>query len=312
MPGLPPNGAVQGSQIDGMMLIVHAIMATVFLGWLSYFVLTLLRRPSSITKTPGSKRAVRLAVASEILIALAEVTILAVFALPFWSTRVSAFPDERHATVVHVIAEQYVWNIHYPGPDGVFGRTDPSLVSSENPVGLDRSDPHAKDDVVSVNEMHLPVGVPVIIYLTSKDVIHSFSLPLYRIKQDAIPGERVPIWFTPFRTSEELQAEMVARYPVDPSDSVHDLSLLSPLKDVADAGGKVVLQAGTPLTMDSRTTLANAGILSVDAAPITPTEIACAQLCGLGHYRMRGLVTVEPDSSYRRWLEDRQEASTTQ
>ncbi|HTY02030.1 MAG TPA: hypothetical protein VMG09_18545 [Bacteroidota bacterium] len=311
MPGLPPDGALQGSQIDGMMLIVHVLMATVFVGWLWYFVSTIIRGASGKAKAIKPHRAGRLALTSEILIALAEVTILGAFALPFWISRVAAFPDEHHATVVHVVAEQYVWNIHYPGLDGIFGRTDPSLVSAENPVGLDRSDPHAMDDVVSVNDMHLPVGIPVIIYLTSKDVIHSFSLPLYRIKQDAIPGQRIPIWFTPQRTSVELQKEMVARYPIDPADSVRDLSLLSPLTDVMDKEGRVVLGAGTPLTLDSRIALAQAGIGSVDAAPSTPTEIACAQLCGLGHYRMRGLLTVEPDSSYRRWLEDRLEASSS-
>ncbi len=312
MPGLPPNGAVQGNQIDGMMLIVHAIMATVFLGWLFYFVLTILRGASGNTQGPKARRTVRLAIASEIFIVLAEAVMLAVFAVPFWATRVSAFPDQRSATVIRVIAQQYVWNIHYPGDDGVFGRTDPALVSAENPVGLDRTDPHAKDDVVTVDDMHVPVGIPVIIYLSSMDVIHSFSLPLFRIKQDAIPGERIPIWFIPNRTSEALRSEMVARYATDPSDSVRDLSLLAPLADVSDGKGEVILRAGTPLTMDSRAALANAGFAFVDAAPITPTEIACAQLCGLGHYRMRGLVTVEPDSSYRRWLEERLEASNTQ
>ena len=70
-------------------------------------------------------------------------------------------------------AEQFAWNIHYPGPDGVFGRTDVKLVDAQsNPLGLDRGDPAAKDDVTTINQLHLPVGRPAIVQLSSKDVIH--------------------------------------------------------------------------------------------------------------------------------------------
>ncbi len=312
MPGLPPNGSVQGAQIDGMMVIIHVLMVAVFLGWLIYFVWTLVRGARGKGSRQSGSRSSRWATTSEVLVAVAELVILFVLAMPFWVNRVSAFPDEKSSTVVRVIAEQYVWNIHYPGPDGTFGRTDPALVSADNPVGLDRSDPFAKDDVVSINDMHLPVGKPVLIYLSSKDVIHSFSLPLFRIKQDAIPGQRIPIWFTPDRTSDQLQKEMVARYSIDPSDSVHDLSLLSPLADVKDADGNVVLSAHTQLTEDVRKDLATAGVISVDAVPMYPTEIACAQLCGLGHYRMRGILTVESDSAFRQWYADQLQYASSQ
>ena len=57
-----------------------------------------------------------------------------------------------------------------------------------------KSDPHGKDDIQAV-EMHLPVDRPVIADITSKDVIHSFSVFVLRVKQDAIPGMRIPIWF---------------------------------------------------------------------------------------------------------------------
>ena len=312
MPGLPPDGALHGIQIDSMMVIIHIIMVVVFVGWLIYFVVALIRGASRKSPVqPGAKGA-RWAVASEVLIAAAEILVLVGLSIPFWATRVSAFPDERGTTVVRVVAEQYNWNIHYPGPDGVFGRTDPALVTTSNPVGLDTSDSHAKDDIVTLNDMHLPVGIPVIIYLTSKDVIHSFSIPLYRIKQDAIPGQRIPIWFTPYRTSVNLQREMVSRYAIDAADSSLDLSLLNPLNDIRDATGMVVLSAGTPLTMDARSILAKAGIREVDAAPSTPTEIACAQLCGMGHYRMKGYLTVESDSAFHQWMNNQLDASISQ
>ena len=69
-----------------------------------------------------------------------------------------------------------------------------------NPIGLDFDDPYAKDDITTVGQLRIPVEKPVIIHLTSKDVIHSFSLPVMRVKQDVIPGMSIPIWFEPTRT----------------------------------------------------------------------------------------------------------------
>jgi hypothetical protein len=91
--------------------------------------------------------------------------------------------------VIEVTAEQFAWNVHYPGPDGVFGKTDLSLLDVEtNPLGLDRKDPAAKDDITTLNQLYLPANKPVIVKLRSKDVIHSFNLPEFRVKQDAVPG----------------------------------------------------------------------------------------------------------------------------
>jgi len=80
-----------------------------------------------------------------------------------------------------------------PGPDGKFGRQDPALISSGNQLGLDPNDPDAKDDIVSLNEMHVPVNHDVILEITSKDVIHSVAIQAMRIGQDAIPGSEIPI-----------------------------------------------------------------------------------------------------------------------
>src|SRR5207253_896501 len=98
-------------------------------------------------------------------------------------------PDESRALHVRVIAEQFAWNIQYPGPDHQFGKRDAKLVTPDNPIGLDLKDPAAKDDVTTINQLHIPVHTPVIVDVTSKDVIHSFFLPVMRIKQDVIPGQ---------------------------------------------------------------------------------------------------------------------------
>jgi cytochrome c oxidase subunit II len=98
---------------------------------------------------------------------------------------------------VRVVGEQFAWNFHYPGNDKMFGRTNPTLVNTAtNPLGLDRGDAAGADDI-AFGELHVPVNRPVIVDVTSKDVIHSFFIPVMRVKQDAIPGMRIPVWFTP-------------------------------------------------------------------------------------------------------------------
>ncbi len=126
--------------------------------------------------------------------------------------------------------------MQYPGRDRVFGRTQLQLVTADNPLGLDSTDAAARDDVWTQNQMNLPVDRPVIVHLSSKDVIHSFGLPQMRVKQDAIPGVEQRVWFTPTRTGE--------------------------------------------------------------------WEIACSQLCGLGHYRMRGFYTIQTQADFEAWLAD--------
>jgi cytochrome c oxidase subunit 2 len=135
---------------------------------------------------------------------------------------------------VEVVGRQFLWYVRYPGPSGRLGRTDPRLLSASNPLGIDPGDPAGKDDVIVANDLHLVVGRPVRVRVTSVDVVHSFFLPNFRVKQDAVPGQVVEIWFTPDHT-------------------------------------------GT-------------------------YQIACAQLCGVGHYTMRGNVTVESQSAFDEWM----------
>ena len=116
--------------------------------------------------------------------------------------QVNAFPMGENPVKVRVVGEQFKWNMYYPGPDGEFGRQDVHLVTAANPLGIDRSDPHAKDDFVFPNELHLPVDRSVVIEVSSKDVIHNFALYSMRIAQDAIPGSRIPMWFKPVKMGE--------------------------------------------------------------------------------------------------------------
>ena len=88
----------------------------------------------------------------------------------------------------------------------MFGRTDIKLLDLQsNPLGLDRTDPAAMDDVTLVNQLYLPVNRPIIVRLRSKEVIHSFGVPEFRVKQDAVPGLTIPIWFVPNVTTADVE-----------------------------------------------------------------------------------------------------------
>ncbi|MCA1583989.1 MAG: hypothetical protein LC791_04180 [Acidobacteria bacterium] len=226
-------------------------MFILFVGWGGFFVYCLIRFRRSRNPvanytgvtSPASKY-------SEIAVAVVEAILLVGFAIPLWAARVDHVPSPSEALIVQVTGEQFAWNVHYAGPDGVFGRTEIKLLDLQaNPLGLDRSDPAAKDDVTTVNQLYLPVNKPIIVRLRSKDVIHSFGVPELRVKQDAIPGLTIPVWFVPTVTTAEM-----------------------------------------------RTRKGN---------PEFQYEIACAQLCGLGHARMRGFVTIQTAEEFQTWLDER-------
>jgi cytochrome c oxidase subunit II len=201
--GLPVAASADAVRIDRIVVLVHWLMLALFVGWGLFFAYVLVRfrrGAHPVARYEGVKG--RWATLVEGGVLAAEIVLLVFFSIPAWSARVDAFPAERDSTVVRVVAEQFAWNVHYPGADGRFGRTDLSLVAADNPIGLDRSDASARDDVTTVNQLHLPAGKPVIVYLSSKDVIHSFTLPQMRVKQDAIPGVAQPVWFTPTTTGE--------------------------------------------------------------------------------------------------------------
>ncbi|MEE9544785.1 MAG: cytochrome c oxidase subunit II [Rhodospirillales bacterium] len=109
----------------------------------------------------------------------------------------------KGASKVEVVAEQWTWSYRFPGKDGVFGTTNARNWSDKNPFGLNPDDPKGQDDIlVEDSEVHLPLGIPVIVSSRSKDVLHDFSVPHFRAKTDAVPGMVTSWWFTPTRTGE--------------------------------------------------------------------------------------------------------------
>ena len=180
-------------------------MIVLFVGWLAYFAYALFRFQRS--RNPKADYFGVKGHASNYIegaVALIEGILLLGFAVPFWAQAVDKFPKESESTLVQIVAQQFNWNVRYPGKDGIFGKQDMHLVSDANVFGVDPKDPNGKDDVQIPNEVHVPFvkGAdgkikPVIIYISSKDVVHSFKVIALRITQDAIPGMRIPIWFRP-------------------------------------------------------------------------------------------------------------------
>jgi cytochrome c oxidase subunit 2 len=237
--GLPIAASTHAGEIDQMIVLVHWLMAILFVGWGLFFVFVLFRfRKGANPRASYTGAKGKISKGTEVAVAIVEVILLVFYAIPAWAKRVKALPSENEAVVVKVVGEQFAWNVQYPGPDGKFGRTDVKLVAADNPLGLDRSDPAAKDDITTINQLNLPIDRPVLVHLMSKDVIHSFGLYEMRIKQDAIPGMSIPVWFIPNRAGQY--------------------------------------------------------------------EIACSQLCGLGHFRMRGFVTVQSAADYQKWFDDQE------
>lgn len=198
--GMPPLASQHGADVDKLMLYIHCLMAALFVGWLIYFVYVL-GRFRRVRNPKADYIGVRGHTSSyvEVGVAVAEGVLLLGFAIPLWSKSVDQFPPEQDSTVVRVMAQQFLWSFRYPGADGEFGRTDLKFVNSTNAWGVDPSDPRGEDDFspASSNEMFVPVNKPVIAHISSQDVVHSFKVNSLRVTQDAIPGLRIPVWFTP-------------------------------------------------------------------------------------------------------------------
>jgi cytochrome c oxidase subunit II len=249
--GMPELAATHGGQIDNLIGWIHIFMFILFIGWGAFIVYVLIRfrkaRHPVATYTPVEAKASKYIEGAVLVI---ELVLLFAFSIPLWAARVDRLPAESEALVVQVTGEQFAWNVRYAGPDGKFGKTDIKFLDvSDNPLGIDRSDPDAKDDVTTLNQLYLPVNKPIIVKLRSKDVIHSFNVPEFRVKQDAIPGLTIPIWFIPNVTTAEMRAR----------------------------------------TNNQE----------------FQYEIACAQLCGLGHYRMRAFVTVLAADEFTKWMDEK-------
>jgi cytochrome c oxidase subunit 2 len=198
---LPVLASEHGKSVDDLIVYVHALMAVLFVGWFGYFLYALVRfRQSKNPKADYVGVKGHMSNWIEGGVAVVEAVLLIGFAVPLWAKVVTKPPSEKNATVIHVLGRQFNWNGHYAGVDGKMGRQDSALSSGGDAFGVDRkNDADAKDDVVVQGSFVVPVNKPVVLHISSLDVIHSLAIRSMRICQDATPGLSVPAWFTPVK-----------------------------------------------------------------------------------------------------------------
>jgi cytochrome c oxidase subunit 2 len=237
---LPPVASQHGVGIDQMLIYLLVTTGTLVLVGhlvLGYVILRSSRAKSAHSTLPSAKAQRMWSVVPAIVMTLVAEGGVLVIGMPVFAQLYTEEPPSD-AVVIEVTAEQFTWNVRYPGADGEFGPTDPARISAENPLGIDLDDPRSADDIQELAVMYVPVNRPVRIRLRAKDVLHSFYLPFHRIKQDAVPGMTIDVWFIPTREGE--------------------------------------------------------------------FDLACAELCGFGHYQMRGFLNVVSEEEFDRWLAERQ------
>jgi cytochrome c oxidase subunit 2 len=215
---LPKDVSEHGHKIDHLFYFILFLTGAVFIAtevalFLFFWRYDAAKNPQPPRFTHGSHS---LEVVWTILPA-ATLLFIAIYQIGAWAEAKMDNPAGGPAgtkPLCEVIARQWDWRLRYPGPDGELG---------------------TKDDLHLVGDMHVPVGETVLIHLKSQDVLHSFFLPNLRVKQDAVPGMSIPVWF---KAMEEGQ-----NY-----------------------------------------------------------DIVCAELCGGGHYRMKGRLTVESREKFEAWI----------
>lgn len=212
--GIHENISTFGASVDNLYFVVLIVTGVAFIlveGVLIYFLIRYRHREGrKSTYTHGNRQVEILWTVVPGLLLFA----LAVFQYRAWTNIKIDRPPEAESFVMGLEAKQFEWYPIYPGPDGTLGTDD--------------------DIEAPVNQVHVPVNKPVIIHLTARDVLHSFFVPVLRVKQDAIPGTIIQVWF---------EATQTGQY-----------------------------------------------------------EIVCTELCGLGHYRMRGFLTIESEAEVEAWL----------
>lgn len=209
---LPENVSTFGGEIDSLYTLILWIAAAIFVLVEVALVVFIVRYRHREGRKAAYIHGHTAAEVAWTVIPFAIVVFLAFRSGSTWMKVKAADAKPADALELRITAKQFEWNVTYPGADGRLGTAD---------------------DFVKRNQLHIPAGRPVWVTLASEDVIHSFFLPQFRVKQDAVPGMEIPVWFEATRAGE--------------------------------------------------------------------FTLGCAELCGTGHTRMKGSVTVHEPEAFERW-----------
>lgn len=205
-------------------------------------------------------------------------TFLVVSGLDAWNdVMADVSPEEipgKDYIEIEATGMQFAWLLRHPGADNLLGTRNYQLIDGTNPLGQDWSDEKNLDDI-QPDKIVLPKGKKVRVRITSRDVLHNFDLPHFRVKMDAVPGMPTYFVFTPTLTTEEYRKNLGA----------------------LDKNGEPMYPEWHELSDPS----------DPESLPRWKTfnyELACAELCGNGHYSMRRIVEVVTEEEYERWLKE--------
>jgi heme/copper-type cytochrome/quinol oxidase subunit 2 len=362
---LPPDRSTHGQGIDSLFLATFWITMVTFVLVEATLVVFLIKYRARKDKqkahfTHGNTR-LEMAWTLAPAVILAG---LAVANKGVWDRlRFNPDADRADKATILVIGQQFKWNVVYPGPDGKLGRylmfpkpTDPrwpggvkfagvtapnklpytqavsainSYIDQVNPLGKDMDDPDGKDDDWSKTpgrEIVIPAGRPTEVQLSSKDVIHSFFLPNFRVKLDAVPGMRGKIVFTPTMTSKQREELSRKTYKIDDLVREFDATVAPELnvvvtketpgavkdprreeylyaEDPQAKTPKTIVRNDRPLTKDVVAKLKKSGVTEVTAYEPGYWDLVCEELCGQGHYTMQGKLVVLDSAEYNKQYE---------
>ncbi len=193
-------------------------------------------------------------------------TFLVVKGLVVWNEVMADVGPDEDVIEIEATGYQFAWDIRYPGPDGLLGERDYTLIKQGiNPLGQNWEDEKNHDDFIA-DQIYLPVNKKVRVRITAKDVLHNFYLPHFRVKMDAVPGIPAYFVFTPTVTTEEFRTRL--------KDNINWQDLSDPEDPESPAKWEAF-----------------------------DYELACAELCGIGHYSMKKIVKVVSQEEYDAWLE---------
>jgi cytochrome c oxidase subunit 2 len=354
---LPPEHSTHGAAIDSLFNWIFWITMVAFIlveGVLVVFLIKYRARPER-KKAHFTHGNTRLEMAWTLAPAVI-LAVLALASKKVWDNyRYSPKGDDPGRAVVLVIGEQFKWNVIYPGPDGKLGAylkyPKPSdahwpggvtyqgtkgpaelpydkaiaainaYIGDTNTLGKDLNDPDGKDDNWELRpgrEIVLPKGRPIEVQLSSKDVIHDFFLPNFRVKLDAVPGMRGRIFFESTMSTTEREKATRKTYKIDEmiaavkNPGTKELTLVvddnSPgtefykprqgpgYRRYADKDKKTIARNNAVVTEEIAQKLKDAGVTEVIAYLPGTWELVCEELCGGQHTTMKGVVRfLEPE-----------------
>jgi cytochrome c oxidase subunit 2 len=305
---LPPNyNDAYGDEVDGLYNAVLILVTITFFlteGLLLLFCfLYKAKKDKRATYSHGSMKAE----AAWTIVPAAILAWLAIVQAGSWQEIRTGFPDESDPdnVVVQVMARQFDWEFRWASADGVF-----SL----------EGDPEMADDIMTTNRLFVPYGKKVLCKMSSIDVIHSFFIPYARVKQDAMPGIMTKVWFEVSRypvwnlqtqelehwTEEDFNGQLVGipwnRYMgTGTEEFVYSRSEPDKYNVTIPSWNKKEGVTEVTVLQDGKLTKVPADDVNYVLHFI---EIACAELCGMGHYGMDADLFILPPVLYEKWLND--------